>query len=64
MAPGAGVVQPRRAVDTKAFVLGPLGTSSLTFGYQPANAQAGTSISFTERAPFTIVNTGIQGHHL
>jgi subtilisin family serine protease len=54
---GAGVVQPRRAVDTKAIIQGPLGSSSLAFGYQPAGTQPGTSTSFTSLEVFTIVNT-------
>lgn len=54
---GAGVAQPRRAVDTKAVILGQLGSASLTFGYQPAGNVPGTSISFVSRDVFTIANT-------
>jgi hypothetical protein len=54
---GAGVVQPRKAVDTRAVIQGPLGSASLAFGYQPAGNQPGTSTSFQSRQIFTIVNT-------
>jgi subtilisin family serine protease len=54
---GAGVAQPRKAVDTKAVIQGPLGSASLAFGYQQAGNQPGTSTSFRSRQVFTIVNT-------
>jgi minor extracellular serine protease Vpr len=57
---GAGLAQPRRAVDTKAFVYAEPGASSVTFGYQPAGPVAGTNISFTQSRTIVIVNTGSQ----
>lgn len=56
-AAGAGLAQPRLAVDTKALIQARLGSSSLTFGYQQAGNAPGTSTSFTSRDAFTIVNT-------
>ena len=55
---GAGLAQPRKAVDTKAFVFTEPGSSSITFGYQPAANQPGTSTSFSLRRGMQIRNTG------
>jgi subtilisin family serine protease len=54
---GAGVAQPRKAVDTKAVIQGPLGSSSLAFGYQQAGNRPGSSTAFRSSQNFTIVNT-------
>jgi len=55
---GAGLAQPRKAVDTKAIVFTEPGSSSITFGYQPAANQPGTSTSFSLRRSMGIRNTG------
>ncbi len=48
---GAGLIQPRRAIDTKALATtGPL-TASLSFGYDPLNG------AYTESLPVTLWNT-------
>jgi len=49
---GSGMVQPRRAVDSVAFVLAQDSTPSLSFGYDPL--RVGT---YTETKSFTIYNT-------
>lgn len=55
---GAGLAQPRKAVETTVFVFTEPGSSSITFGYQPAATQPGTSVSFTQRRSFSIKNVG------
>jgi minor extracellular serine protease Vpr len=57
---GAGLVQPRKAVDTVAFVYTDPGSSSLAFGSQEAGKAPGSSNSFTETRKMTIRNTS--GH--
>ena len=59
---GSGLVQPRRAVDTVAFVYTEPGSSSLAFGFQEAGKAPGSSDSFTETRKMTIRNTS--GHSL
>jgi minor extracellular serine protease Vpr len=54
---GAGLAQPRRAVDTVAFVRTDPGSSSLTFGLQEAGDAPGTSTSFSETQKMAIRNT-------
>ena len=48
---GSGVVRPRRAVDTVGLATTGGGTSSLSFGYDPANG------SVSETLPITLWNT-------
>ena len=45
---GAGLVQPRKAVDTVAFVYTDPGSSSLAFGFQEAGKVPGSSNAITE----------------
>ncbi len=54
---GAGVVQPRRAVDTVAFAYTEPGASSLSFGSPSARKQAGTSNAFSKTISITLRNT-------
>ncbi len=54
---GAGLAQPRRAVDTVAFVYTDPGSSSLTFGLKQAGKRTGTTTSFTETQKLVIRNT-------
>ena len=54
---GSGLAQPRRAVDTVAFVYTDPGSSSLTFGLKQAGKRTGTSTSFTETQKLVIRNT-------
>ncbi len=54
---GAGVAQPRRAVDTVAFVTTDPGSSSLAFGLREARNAPGTSTSFSATRKMTIRNT-------
>lgn len=54
---GAGVIQPRRAVDTKVFAYTQPGASSLSFGSQAAQNRAGTSKAFSETLTVTLRNT-------
>ena len=54
---GAGLTQPRRAVDTVAFVTTDPGSSSLAFGFREAGKAPGSSNSFTETRKMTIRNT-------
>ena len=54
---GAGLAQPRKAVDTVAFVYTDPGSSSLAFGFQEAGKAAGSSTSFAETQKMTIRNT-------
>jgi subtilisin family serine protease len=54
---GAGVVRPRRAVDTRAFAFTPQGASSLTFGAREAGDRQDTT-SFAAARKITIENTG------
>lgn len=55
-AAGAGVAQPRRAVDTLAIAYADGGTASLSFGARNAMRRAGTSDAFTTTRRFTIRN--------
>lgn len=54
---GAGVVQPRRAVDTKVFAYTEPGASSLSFGAQAARKRAGSSKAFSRTLAITLRNT-------
>lgn len=53
---GSGLAQPRRAVDTVAYVYTDPGSSSLAFGYQAGN-NLGGSAAFSESKTFTIRNS-------
>ena len=54
---GAGLAQPRKAVDTVAFVYTDPGSSSLAFGFQEAGKVPGSSNAITETRRMTIRNT-------
>ena len=54
---GAGLAQPRRAVDTVAFVYTDPGSSSLAFGVEQAGNVPGTSTAFVETRKMAIRNT-------
>ena len=60
---GAGLAQPRRAVDTVAFVYTDPGSSSLTFGLQEAgNAPGHLDLVHARPGSMTIRNTSLDGH--
>lgn len=55
-AAGAGLAQPRRAVDTVALVYTEPGSSSLSFGVRDARRRSGGASAFSATLRFTIRN--------
>lgn len=55
-AAGAGLAQPRRAVETLAIAYADGGATSLSFGVRNATKRAGTTLAFTTSRTFTIRN--------
>jgi hypothetical protein len=53
---GAGLAQPRRAVDTVAFVTTEPGASSLSFGARDGTRRSGTSDAFTKSLELSLRN--------
>ncbi len=64
---GAGAVQARRAVDTKAYATTPDGTASLSFGYEPLKQAYSETLDITlhntsgSAIRYTIAGQGIVG---
>jgi minor extracellular serine protease Vpr len=55
---GAGVVNARAAVDTKAFVTVDAATSSLAFGFRPSEKNVSGNNALRSSKTFRLVNTG------